>query len=108
MSHKNWQLFALAHRNMNLVLTTKILRVVNSSIFGLSHKVSDLGQALALLGTKPLKMLVLGFSLPSGMTSKGHARGAMGQVLNRYWRTTLIKAVAARRLAQTAFAQRTG
>src|SRR3989304_1721549 len=45
-------------------LCAKVLRVVNSSLFGLSRNVSDLGQALALLGTKPLKLLVLGFSLP--------------------------------------------
>ena len=44
-------------------LTGKLLRVVNSSLFGLSREVSDLNQALALLGTKPLKLLVLGFSL---------------------------------------------
>ena len=34
-------------------LTVKILRTVNSSLFGLSREVSDLKQALALLGTKP-------------------------------------------------------
>ena len=45
-------------------LTVKILRVVNSSLFGLPREVSDLNQALALLGIKPLKLLALGFSLP--------------------------------------------
>ena len=48
-------------------LTCKILRTVNSSLFGLSREVSDLNQALALLGTKSLKLLVLGFSLPAGL-----------------------------------------
>ena len=86
-------------------LATKVMRVVNSSIFGLASQVSDLGQALALLGTKPLKMLVLGFSLPTGMNSKGRRGAATRHVLTRYWRTTLIKAVAARRLAQTSFEQ---
>src|SRR6185437_6113376 len=38
-------------------LTTKVLRVVNSSLFGLSRRVSDLSQALGLLGAKPLKLL---------------------------------------------------
>ena len=41
-------------------LTGKILKTVNGSLFGLSREVSDLNQALALLGTTPLKMLVLG------------------------------------------------
>lgn len=77
-------------------LTTKLLRVVNSSLFGLSRKVVDLGQALALLGTKPLKLLVLGFSLPNGLFA-----GVAGAVLARYWRRTLTKAVTARELAET-------
>jgi HD-like signal output (HDOD) protein/GGDEF domain-containing protein len=77
-------------------LTSKILRVVNSSLFGLSREVSDLQQALALLGTKPLKLLVLGFSLPSGLFG-----GMPAEAMERYWRRTLTKAVAARELSET-------
>jgi HD-like signal output (HDOD) protein/GGDEF domain-containing protein len=76
-------------------LTAKILRVVNSSLFGLSREVSDLNQALALLGSKPLKMLVLGFSLPAGLFDAVEAH-----VLHDYWRRTLTKAVAARELSE--------
>ena len=76
-------------------LTGKLLRVVNSSLFGLSREVSDLNQALALLGTKPLKLLVLGFSLPSGLFADIEAR-----TLGRYWRHTLTKAVAGREISQ--------
>jgi len=75
-------------------LTTKVLRVVNSSLFGLSREVSDLGQALSLLGTKPLKLLVLGFSLPEKLF-----HGVAAETLERYWRNTLTKAVAAREIA---------
>lgn len=81
-------------------LATKVLRVVNSSLFGLTRSVSDLNQALALLGTKPLKMLVLGFSLPGELFS-----GIAADALARYWRHTLIKAVAARELAETIWRQ---
>lgn len=77
-------------------LTGKLLRVVNSSLFGLAREVSDLNQALALLGTKPLKLLVLGFSLPSGLFGRVDA-----SVLERYWRHSLTKAVAAREISQT-------
>ncbi|MEE8451188.1 MAG: HDOD domain-containing protein [Thermoguttaceae bacterium] len=77
-------------------LTGKILRVVNSSLFGLSREVSDLNQALALLGTKPLKLLVLGFSLPTGLFV-----GLESDVLQRYWRHTLTKAVAGREISET-------
>jgi HD-like signal output (HDOD) protein/GGDEF domain-containing protein len=81
-------------------LTGKILRTVNSSLFGLSHEVSDLNQALALLGTKPLKLLVLGFSLPSDLFS-----GVAGGVLARYWRRTLTKAVAGREISEAVWHQ---
>ncbi|MBX3411812.1 MAG: HDOD domain-containing protein [Pirellulales bacterium] len=77
-------------------LTSKILRVVNSSLFGLSKEVSDLNQALALLGVKPLKLLVLGFSLPDGLFAE-----LAGEVLHAYWEHTLTKAVAAREIAET-------
>lgn len=81
-------------------LTTKLLRVVNSSLFGLSREVSDLNQALALLGTKPLKLLVLGFSLPSGLFA-----GVAGDVLGQYWRHALTKAVAAREISESLWHQ---
>ena len=76
-------------------LTSKVLRVVNSSLFGLSRPVSDLNQALGLLGMKPLKLLVLGFSLPDNLFS-----GVSRDLLSRYWTRTLIKAVAARELSE--------
>jgi HD-like signal output (HDOD) protein len=76
-------------------LATRILRVVNSSLFGASRQVTDLGQALTLLGIRPLKMLVLGFSLPKELFS-----GLEAGVLAAYWRQTLIKAVAARELSE--------
>jgi HD-like signal output (HDOD) protein/GGDEF domain-containing protein len=81
-------------------LTIKLLRVVNSSLFGLSREVRDLNQALALLGTKPLKLLVLGFSLPKGLFA-----GVEAAILARYWRRTLTKAVAARELSETVWRQ---
>ncbi|MEX0819180.1 MAG: HDOD domain-containing protein [Pirellulaceae bacterium] len=77
-------------------LTKKILRVVNSSLFGLTRQVTDLNQALGLLGTKPLTLLVLGFSLPKELLT-----GVEADVLQRYWRRNAIKAVAARELAET-------
>jgi hypothetical protein len=70
--------------------------VVNSSLFGLSGKVENLTQAIALLGTRPLKLLVLGFSLPDGLLDDLDARQ-----LEHYWRGALTRAVAARQLAET-------
>ncbi|MCA9239973.1 MAG: HDOD domain-containing protein [Planctomycetales bacterium] len=76
-------------------LSVKLLRVVNSSLFGLSGKVADLNQALALLGVEPLKMLVLGFSLPEGLFAE-----MAGEPLQRYWTVSLTRAVSARSLAE--------
>jgi HD-like signal output (HDOD) protein len=77
-------------------LAAKILRVANSPMFGLSQQVTDLGQAVTLLGAKPLKLLVLGFSLPKTLLI-----GVEATVLERYWRHTLIKSVAAREISET-------
>src|SRR5262245_54969414 len=83
-------------------LTARLLRVVNSSLYGLSREVADLTQALALLGTKPLKLLVLGFSLQDAMFA-----GAPGDLLERFWQHTLTRAVAAREISHR-FCQASG
>src|SRR4051812_36053041 len=79
-------------------LVGKILRVVNSSLFGLSREVCDLGQALALLGTKSIRLLVLGFSLPDDLFI-----GMAGNILNRYWHHTTAKAAAAREISEAIY-----
>ncbi len=76
-------------------LTARLLRVVNSSLFGLANRVTDLTHAVGLLGIKPLKMLVLGFSLPPALFE-----GLDEEALQQYWRTSLIRATAARELAK--------
>lgn len=81
-------------------LTSRILQVVNSSLFGLRSPVSDLTQAITLLGTKPLKLLVLGFSLPEELYT-----GVSADVLRYYWRYTLTKAVAGRELSEVLWHQ---
>lgn len=76
-------------------LTTKILRVANSSLFGLPSKVRDLNQALTLIGSTRLKLMVLGFSLPDELLSNLDL-----DVLKNYWRHALVKAVAAREISE--------
>jgi len=83
-------------------ITVRILRVVNSSLFGPAQKVDNLGQAVAMLGIKPLKMLVLGFSLPPDLFADIAA-----DQLRRYWLRTLTKAVLCRGICQT-LAQQSG
>jgi HD-like signal output (HDOD) protein len=76
-------------------LACKLLRVVNSSLYGLHRPVADLNQAIGLLGIKPLKLLVLGFNLPDSLFAEVAARE-----LEWYWTNTLTRAVAARMLGE--------
>lgn len=77
-------------------ITGKLLRVVNSSLFGISKYVTNVGQAISLLGLHRVKLLVLGFSLPTPRPQSDEA-----DVLDHYWRHALLKSVAARELAET-------
>src|SRR5947199_1350392 len=55
-------------------LSSKILRTVNSSFYGRSQSVSQVSQALVILGLQAVKTLVLGFSLVNNL-SKNKAKG---------------------------------
>lgn len=81
-------------------LTCKVLRVVNSSLYGLHRPVADLSQAIGLIGIKPLKLLVLGFSVPDALFAEVAARE-----LQWYWTNTLTRAVAARLIAEQMWRQ---
>jgi hypothetical protein len=57
--------------------------------------VGDLGQAIGLLGIKPLKLLALGFSLPESLFLE-----AARDQLDWYWKSALVRAVAAREISE--------
>ncbi|MFT5526839.1 MAG: HD-like signal output (HDOD) protein, partial [Pirellulaceae bacterium] len=77
-------------------LTGKILRVVNSSLFGLPRQIGDLNHALAMLGAKPLRLLVLGMSLPDNLFADVSL-----ETLNDYWKHAIVKAIACREIAES-------
>jgi len=76
-------------------LTGKLLRVVNSSLFGMARQVSSLPQAMVVLGLRTVKVMVLSFSLVD--LSKQYKRSGFDYPL--YWRRSLTTAVSARLLA---------
>ncbi len=78
-------------------LTSKILRVVNSSMFGMSRKISSLQQAMVVLGLRTVKVMVLSFSLVDMMAKK---QKGPGFDYGMYWRRSLTDAVIARLLAE--------
>ncbi len=51
------------------VLSAKILKVVNSPLFGMPNNISSLPQAMVVLGLRTLKVMVLSFSLVSELAN---------------------------------------
>ncbi|MDY7109648.1 MAG: GGDEF domain-containing protein [Planctomycetota bacterium] len=75
-------------------LTTKILRTVNSSYYGLAKPCPTIARAMAYLGLNTVKSLVLGFTLVD-VTKQSQD----GFDLIDYWSRCLYSAAAARRIA---------
>jgi HD-like signal output (HDOD) protein len=75
-------------------LSAKILRLVNSSKYGLSVKIGKIRQAAQYLGRRSLQLVTLSFSV---LDSFG--KGAKGAMFLDYWRRTLTIAVAASKIA---------
>ncbi len=78
-------------------LTLRLLRLVNSSLFGRPRKTSSLQQAVVVLGMRTVKVMVLGFSLVDSMR-ENRAAGTFDYT--GYWRRSLTTAVASRLLAE--------
>jgi HD-like signal output (HDOD) protein/tRNA A-37 threonylcarbamoyl transferase component Bud32 len=74
-------------------LCVRVLKTVNSSMFGLSAPVSSLKRAAAILGLRPLRSLVLSLSLPALQLR------AADQVVVQYWQESVAGAVIARELS---------
>jgi HD-like signal output (HDOD) protein len=68
-------------------LSAALLRLVNSSYFGIKRKVASIRQAVAFLGRRSLRLAVLGFGLVDRLT-----RGAPAQVFESFWRRALTMA----------------
>jgi len=76
-------------------LTTKILRTVNSSYYGLAQPCPTISRAIAYLGIKTVKSLVLSFSVVE-LSKQAHE----GFELEDFWRRSLYAAAATRRIAE--------
>lgn len=76
-------------------LTASILRLVNSSAFGLAHKVTNLRHAITFLGAKSLRLAVLSFNIVTRLT-----KGVPAQVCDDFWRRALTQAAAASQLCR--------
>ena len=75
-------------------MSSRVLHVVNSSRYGLRTSVTNLHQAVALLGQRSIRLIAMTFSIANAF-SNGPARG----LYNDFWRRALTTAGAAGRLA---------
>jgi len=75
-------------------LTSKILKVANSSLFGMTRQISSVQQAVVVLGLRTIKVMALTFSLVE--TINDNDPGTLDY--REYWRRSLTIAVAARLL----------
>lgn len=69
-------------------LAARILRVVNSSRFGLAHSVTSLTQAITYFGQRSLRLLVMTFGLVEGLT-----KGVRAEFYRSFHRRALTMAV---------------
>jgi putative nucleotidyltransferase with HDIG domain len=77
-------------------LTARLLRVANSPFFGLSTRVATVDRAIAVIGVKPLRDLVL--ATASVRSFKGIPNGLVS--MDDFWYHSLYCALAARLLAR--------
>lgn len=76
-------------------LASKVLKTVNSSFYGLPKPCPSIERAIAMLGLKAVKSLVLGFSMVNLSKSLDEQID-----LNAFWKHTIIASVGARQIAQ--------
>jgi diguanylate cyclase (GGDEF)-like protein len=98
-SGDNVSMKALAETIQNdQALAAKVLRTVNSSLYGLRTKCSSINQAIVMLGLSAVKTLALGFTLVSAI--KDCDTGDFD--LADHWRRSLYTGIAARSIAAKA------
>lgn len=78
--------------SQDVSLSTKILKVVNSSFYNFPNEVGTIQQAVAILGTNAVRSLVLSFSFLN-MERPEHGQGFNYE---RFWEESLAAAVASK------------
>lgn len=67
----------------DIVVSARVLGMVNSAFFGLSHQVSDIRQAVVLLGLPTIKAIYLNLSLSKSFETSSLAAKLASQCMNR-------------------------
>jgi diguanylate cyclase (GGDEF)-like protein len=85
------ELASVIHRDP--VLCGKILKTVNSALYSLPRSITSIERAIALLGFKPVRSLVLSLSLPAMQ------RQAACPPVETFWKESVAGAIIAHQLA---------
>ena len=78
------------------VVSGKILKTVNSALFGFRQRVETIEQAIPKLGITLLRTIILGFHLANHKSIQGQ----VDPVLEKLWRSSLTQAVLAEMIAE--------
>lgn len=78
-------------------IASKVLRVVNSAYYGVQGRVSSVGQAVVILGTKQVKNLVLSAAAISSMPPSSNS---CSETLRSFWVHSYATAAAAQLVAR--------
>jgi HD-like signal output (HDOD) protein len=76
-------------------LSAEVLRLANSPLIGIRYEITNVMQALAILGSRRIATLIMTLSV-----SKLAGRAANSDMMRRLWRHNLACALAARHLAE--------
>lgn len=80
----------------NLTLTTQILRLANSPLFGFQRQIQSVSHAMVALGTKSLRSLVLCFAVQEALAKKD----IPGFDAELFWEDTVRRGAAARLISE--------
>ncbi|QJW99091.1 protein kinase domain-containing protein [Frigoriglobus tundricola] len=84
----------VAFLSLDAALCGKLLKAVNSCLYGLKQPVASVGRAVQVIGLKMVRSLALGLSLPAVKVGRGTEQGMRG-----YWLSSVGGAIIARELA---------
>jgi len=84
----------VAFLSLDAALCGKLLKAVNSCLYGLKQPVASVGRAVQVIGLKMVRSLALGLSLPALKVGRGAEQG-----MREYWLSSVGGAIIARELA---------
>lgn len=79
--------------SMDPALAAKLLKMVNSPLFGMRSEVTTVSHAISMLGLNSVRTMALSFTLAQSI------KGGKQDWFNAYWKRSALSAVAARELA---------